>query len=161
MNANDLFKTTYRNDDATDVFAATYMLDPMKPAFPVYMSLVPADDMGDYLTISRASSSHGGRETLRFRPAKTYKLDMRNRYGAVKICTYGELLETRDMLRNMAANGEIACKPSKLNMGHAVEYILCERWGLNWELDDASHKVKGDISLDGVEYQVKWQGASL
>lgn len=158
---NDLF-TTYRMNDATDVFAVAYT-DMRKPAdsYPVRVSLIPADDMGAYLTTSRKSSSHGGGLVLRFRPTNTYKVDMRNRYGAVTVCTYGELVETRDMLRDMAANGEIACKPSKLNMGHAVEYILCERWGLDWDLDDTSHAVKGDISLDGVEYQVKYQGASL
>lgn len=152
---HDLF-AAYRMNDATDVFAVAYT-DVCKPAnnFPVRVSLIPADDMGAYLTTSRKSSSHGGGLALRFRPTNTYKVDMRNRYGAVTICTYGELVET---LENMRA---VADKPRKLNLGHAVEYVLCERWGLEWELDDTSHTVKGDITLDGVEYQVKWQGASL
>lgn len=152
---NDLF-TAYRMNDATDVFAVAYT-DMSKPAnnHPVHMSLIPADDMGAYLTTSRKSSSHGGGLVLRFRPTNTYKVDMRNRYGAVTICTYGELVET---LENMRATSD---KPRKLNLGHAVEYVLCKRWGLKWELDDTSHTVKGDITLDGVEYQVKWQGASL
>ena len=152
---HDLF-TTYRTNDATDVFAVAYT-DVCKPAnsHPVRVSLIPADDMGAYLTTSRKSSSHGGGLVLRFRPTNTYKMDMRNRYGAVTICTYGELVET---LENMRA---VAHKPRKLNLGHAVEYVLCERWGVEWELDDTSHTVKGDITLDGVEYQVKWQGASL
>ena len=151
----DLF-TASRMNDATDVFAVAYT-DASKPAnnHPVRVSLIPADDMGAYLTTSRKSSSHGGGLVLRFRPTNTYKVDMRNRYGAVTICTYGELVET---LENMRAASD---KPRKLNLGHAVEYILCERWGVEWELDDTSHTVKGDITLDGVEYQVKWQGASL
>lgn len=153
--ARDLF-TAYRTNDATDVFAVAYT-DVCKPAdsHPVRVSLIPADDMGAYLTMDRKSSSHGGGLVLRFRPTTTYKADMRNRYGAVTICTYGELVET---LENMRA---VAHKPRKLNLGHAVEYVLCKRWGVKWELDDTSHKVKGDITLDGVEYQVKWQGASL
>lgn len=152
---HDLF-AAYRINDATDVFAVAYT-DVYKPAasHSVRVSLIPADDMGVYLTTSRKSSSHGGGLVLRFRPTNTYKVDMRNRYGAVTICTYGELVET---LENMRAASD---KPRKLNLGHAVEYVLCKRWGLEWELDDISHTVKGDISLDGVEYQVKWQGASL
>lgn len=152
---NDLF-IAYRMNDATDMFAVAYT-DMRKPAnnHPVRVSLIPADDMGAYLTTSRKSSSHGGGLVLRFRPTNTYKVDMRNRYGAVTICTYGELVET---LKNMRA---VAHKPRKLNLGHAVEFVLCERWGLKWELDDTNHMVKGDITLDGVEYQVKWQGASL
>lgn len=152
---HDLF-AAYRINDATDVFAVAYT-DVYKPAtsHSVRVSLIPADDMGVYLTTSRKSSSHGGGLVLRFRPTNTYKVDMRNRYGAVTICTYGELVET---LENMRA---VADKPRKLNLGHAVEYVLCKRWGLEWELDDTSHTVKGDITLDGVEYQVKWQGASL
>lgn len=152
---HDLF-TTYRMNDATDVFAVAYT-DVNKPAdgHPVRVSLIPADEMGAYLTTSRKSSSHGGGTVLRFRPTVTYKVDMRNRYGAVTICTYGELVETLNAMR------AVAHKPRKLNLGHAVEYILCKRWGLEWELDDTPHTVKGDITLDGVEYQVKWQGASL
>lgn len=158
MNANataTLFDK-YRANDATDMFAVAYT-DMRKPAdtHPVRVSIIPADEMGAYLTTSRKSSSHGGGQVLRFRPTNTYKVDMRNRYGAVTVCTYGELVET---LENMRA---VADKPRKLNLGHAVEYVLCKRWGLEWELDDTSHTVKGDISLDGVEYQVKWQGASL
>ena len=152
---NDLF-TAYRMNDATDVFAVAYT-DLRKPAnnHPVRVSLIPADDMGAYLTTSRKSSSHGGGLVLRFRPTNTYKMDMRNRYGAVTICTYGELVET---LENMRAASD---KPRKLNLGHAVEYVLCERWNVEWNLNDTPHTVKGDITLDGVEYQVKWQGASL
>lgn len=155
-NAHTMYANEYLPVTATDVFAVAYT-DVCKPAasHPVRVSLIPADDMGDYLTTSRKSSSHGGGLALRFRPTVTYKVDMRNRYGAVTICTYGELVET---LENMRA---VAHKPRKLNLGHAVEFVLCKRWGLEWELDDTSHTVKGDITLDGVEYQVKWQGASL
>lgn len=158
MNANTATAyrfSQYRSNDATDVFAAAYTIGTPHPVDKVLVSFVPADDMGDYLTLSRKSSSHGGGEVLRFRPSNTYKVDMRNRYGAIVLCTYGELCTTLD---NMRAATD---KPRKLNLGHAVEYKLCERWGLTWEFDNASHAVKGDITLDGVEYQVKWQGASL
>ncbi len=156
MNATAHMFDTYRADDATDFFAAAYT-DKAAPreSDPVRVSLIPADDMSAYITLSRKSSSHGGGAVLRFRPTTTYKVDMRNRYGAVTICTYGELTETLNNMRATAHN------PRKLNLGHAVEFKLCERWGLTWEFDNSSHKVKGDISMDGVEYQVKWQGASL
>lgn len=146
----------YRADDATDLFAATYA-DKAKPreSDPVYVSFIPADEMGAYLSVSRKSSSHGGGAVLRFRPSVTHKVDMRNRYGIITLCKYSDLVET------LAAMRATADKPRKLNLGHAVEFKLCERWGLTWKFDNSSHKVKGDISLDGIEYQVKWQNASL
>ena len=157
MNANthEMF-AAYRMTDATDVFAAAFTdLSKPRPTDPVRLSLIPADYMGEYLTISRKASKRGGGAVLRFRPSNTYKVDIRNRWGVVTLCTYGELVET---LENMRAASD---KPSKLNLGHAVEYKLCERWDVEWILDDTSHTVKGDITVDGVEYQVKWQGASL
>lgn len=146
----------YRADDATDLFVAAYT-DKTEPRESdlVYISLIPADEMGAYLSVSYKSSSHGGGDVLRFRPSVTHKMDMRNRYGAITLCKYGDLVET------LAAMRATTDKPRKLNHGHAVEFKLCERWGLTWKFDNSSHKVKGDISLDGVEYQVKWQNASL
>ncbi len=151
----DLF-AAYRKTDATDLFAAAYA-DKNKPhdTDPVYVSFIPADEMGAYLSVSRKSSSHGGGAVLRFRPSVTHKVDMRNRYGAITLCKYSDLVET------LAAMRATADKPRKLNLGHAVEFKLCERWGITWEFDNSSHKVKGDITLDGVEYQAKWQSASL
>ncbi len=146
----------YRADDATDLFVAAYT-DKTEPreSDPVYISLIPADEMGAYLSVSYKSSSHGGGDVLRFRPSVTHKMDMRNRYGAITLCKYGDLVKT------LAAMRATTDKPRKLNRGHAVEFKLCERWGLTWRFDNSSHKVKGDISLDGVQYQVKWQNASL
>lgn len=155
--------TAYANATATDFFAACFT-----DCHRVYMSIVPVADMGAYLKVGRKSSSHGGGTVLRYKPDTTQKLDMRNRYGAVCIATETELTATRDMLRDMAANGEIVdaytgrtVKPSAINNGHACEYIIAARWGVEWEFDNAPHTVKGDLTVDGVEYQVKFTNATL
>lgn len=163
MDAITTYATTYATTTATDFFAACFADN-----HNIYMSVVPVADMGAYLKMGRKSSSHGGGVVLRYKPDTTQKMDMRNRYGAVRIATESELTATRDMLREMAANGEIVdaltgktVKPSAINNGHACEYILAERWGIDWEFDNASHKVKGDLTVDGVEYQVKFTNATL
>lgn len=163
MNAHEIFTTTYLPTTATDYFCACFM-----DCHRVYMSIIPAANMGAYLKIGRKSSSHGGGVVLRYKPDTTQKLDMRNTYGAQYIATEDELVATCAMLRDMAANGEIvnantgkAVKPSALNNGHACEYIIAARWGLDWEFDNSSHKVKGDLTVDGVEYQVKFTNATV
>ena len=169
MTATTTYATTYLPTTATDYFAACFT-DRTNPRATdsVYMAIIPAAEMGNYLTTDRKSSSHGGGEVLRFKPNTTYKVDMRNRYDVVRIATYGEVCDRLDDLKALAANGKLYSatngKPVKagaLNKGHAIESIICDRWHLTWEFDNASHTECGDITKDGIEYQVKFQGASL
>lgn len=153
----------YLATTSTDYFCACFI-----DCHRVYMSIVPVADMGAYLKLGRKSSSHGGGAVLRYKPDTTQKLDMRNAYGAVCIATESELTATRDMLRDMAANGEIVdaytgktVKPTALNNGHACEYLICKRWDIEWEFDNAPHTVKGDIVVNGENYQVKFTNATV
>lgn len=152
--------SNYIADDATNVFAAAWTWK-STPADndDVFVALIPRDEFVDYLTTGRASTKKGGAEKLRYRPTNSQKCDMLARYEPFKLCTFAELMAALDDVR--AACPHI--KPTKFNKGHALEWALCKRWGIEWSYDgDAPHSIAGDITLsDGTEVQVKFQGASL
>ena len=159
----------YAADTATTFFALAYT-DRNKPAddAPVFVSVVPTAETVNYLITDHKSSSHGGGEVLRFKPTVTQKYDMRARFGRFELATFERVNAVLAMLKEQAASGELVSaetgknvKPSALNRGHAIEWLLCERWAIEWAFDNASHKMQGDITANGEEYQVKFQGASL
>lgn len=158
----------YCENDATHIFALAYT-EKSKPSndAPVFVSLVPRDETINYLKTDKKSSSHGGGLVLRFKPDMTQKLDMYACFGRFELASYETVQNTLAMLRTQAANGEIigdsgkTINPRAINRGHAIEYLLCERWGIIWNFDNASHSTCGDITREGIEYQVKFQGASL
>ncbi len=169
MSAISMYATTYLPYTATHSFCACYT-DKAKPRATdrVYMSVIPANAMGAYLIVDHKGSKRDGDEVLRFKPNNTQKADMRNTWGAVAIATYGEVVERLAALKADAKAGKVmsaysgkAIKPGALKSGHAIESIICDRWGLTWKFDNAPHTECGDITCDGTEYQVKFQGASL
>ena len=147
----------YARDTATTFFALAYT-EKTKPApnAPVFVSIVPVMDTVNYLITDRKSSSHGGGEVLRFKPTVTQKVDMYARFGRFELATFEQVENTLAMLRTT-----VSVNPKAVNRGHAIEWLLCERWGIEWAFDNASHKTQGDITANGEEYQVKFQGASL
>lgn len=164
----ELFKN-YETSTATTFFALAYT-EKSKPEnnAPVFVSLVPLHETVNYLITDKKSSSHGGGEVLRFKPNVTQKVDMRARFGRFELASFARVCEVLETLKTQAASGEIKSattgknvNPSAINRGHAIEWLICERWGINWEFDNASHKTQGDITANGEEYQVKFQGASL
>jgi len=157
----------YRMNDATNYFCAGYP-ERANDNARVFVSIIPADEMGAYLTLGKKSSSHGGGAVIRYQPTTSQKVDMQNRFGAFAVCTVAELKAKTAELKESARNGEIVSattgkqvKAGALGNGHALEWYICQRWGIEWEFDNASHTICGDITKDGVEYQVKYINASL
>lgn len=147
----------YARETATTFFALAYT-EKSKPTqdAPVFVSIVPTAETVNYLVTDKKSSSHGGGEVLRFKPTVTQKVDMRARFGRFELATFERVENTLTMLRET-----VNVNPRAINRGHAIEWLLCERWGVEWAFDNASHKTQGDITTNGEEYQVKFQGASL
>lgn len=169
QNTTQAMFNEYKSETATTFFALAYT-EKSKPTnnAPVFVSLVPTDDTVNYLITDHKSSSHGGGEVLRFKPTVTQKVDMHARFGRFELATFERVCAVLEMLKAQAASGELVSaetgknvNPRAINRGHAIEWLLCERWGLAWDFDNASHKTQGDITANGEEYQVKFQGASL
>lgn len=157
MNIIQELYNDYAKDTATTyfVFAYTEKSKPM-PDMPVYFSIVPTNEAAAYLTVDHKSTSRGKGIVLRFKPTKTQKFDMYSVYGRIELTTFAEVNKTLEMLRKT-----VQVNSKAINRGHAIEYLLCKRWGIEWQFDNASHKVRGDITINGEELQVKFQCASL
>lgn len=107
---------------------------------------VTADNsiMSDLLTLSKASRGQG--YALRFRPSRAVKkllLEM----GAELLCSedyFTELVES-----------------SKYNKGEIFEKLVTERSGQHWEKDSVPFTDDGDLTVDGIAYQIKFEGATF
>lgn len=111
----------------------------------VYYVLVSFRDLFAFLKLDHASSKRGGHAKIRVRVSSTQAMAMINRGQAVKLCGLEEL------------NAD-----SKYNKGENFERIVTEKLtGELWVKDSIPFYVKGDITLNGEEVQVKLDGAEL
>lgn len=96
-----------------------------------------------YFKLDHASSKRGGFAKIRIRLTATDRAELSE---------VAELLGAEDLL---TADG-------KHNKGENFERELTERWtGERWVKDSVPFWVCGDIRVDGVEIQVKLDGAEL
>jgi hypothetical protein len=93
----------------------------------------------DTITLTQASRGQGC--SLRFRPKKAQKM---------------ALLDTAICL----GSAELVLD-SKYNRGEMFEKIVTERYGQVWVKDSVPFYMDGDITVDGVKIQIKFQNASL
>ena len=70
----------------------------------------------------------------------------------------------------MSINNEPICteeylealfKESKYNRGEIFEKIITEKYGQTWVKDNIPYTVDGDITIDGIAYQIKYQKATF
>lgn len=94
--------------------------------------------------VERASSKADG-DALRYKPDATTKAILAEH--ATRLCSEAELEE--------------AVKSSRYNRGEIFESLIFERAGQTWSKDNVPFTVAGDIEIDGVAYQIKYQKASI
>lgn len=111
----------------------------------VYYMMASFDELRAFLKLDRASSKRGGFAKIRVRVSSTQAAQLVYTGKAVKLCDESEL------------NAE-----SKYNKGENFERIVTEKLtGELWVKDSVPFYVKGDITLNGEEVQVKLDGAEL
>ena len=93
--------------------------------------------------LDRESSSHGGALKEKFRPNTDEKLTMIHRMGAEKIGTVEEILTGRK------------------NKGEAWEKYQTEKAGQEWKKDSVPYYLDGDLTVNGIKYQIKFEAASF
>ena len=148
---------TYISETATTHFIFGYREHGNNPQTRVFVSIVPVNEIEPFFRLETTSSKHGGQQKPRYRATTSIKHQLENRYGRIYVGTLAELEAARDTVRAM-----VDCKPAKINRGHGLEYILCQMWGAEFHTDlDTPHTVSGDISINGREYQVKYEGGWL
>ena len=102
------------------------------------------NELPDFLfSDDHESGSHGRIEKLRFRPTVEEKWLIVHRYGAHAIGTPEEILAGRK------------------NKGEAWEKYQTEKAGQVWHKDSIPYYKDGDLTKDGIKYQVKFENASF
>jgi len=96
-----------------------------------------------FMKVERESSKKGGREKLQLRLCNKYKEQLINRHGAEKI-------------------GDETMLISNYNKGVTFEKLVSEMNGIEYRgKDSVGFWVAGDIELNGVQYQIKLEGAQI
>lgn len=94
------------------------------------------------VTMDKESASHGGAEKIRLNPTEINKRKLLA-MGAHYIGEYIDII----------GNGK--------NEGVNYEKYITEKAGQEWKKDSIPYYIDGDITIDGVKYQIKFNRASL
>ena len=134
--------TEMMNAYSTRSAAHTYALGFVE-AHRLYAVKLSFEELARFFKLDRASSKRGGFAKIRI------KLTAKDR---AELSATAELIGSEDLLMKDTAH----------NKGENFERELTERWtSETWEKDSVPFWVAGDIRVDGVEIQVKLDGAEL
>ncbi len=137
MTTNEM-KTAYNARSAAHTYALGFVFE-----HRLYATKLSFEELSAYFKADRASSKRGGFAKIRI------KLTAEDR---AKLSAKAELLGAEDLLTKDPAH----------NKGENFERELTERWTAEtWVKDSVPFWVKGDINVNGVEIQVKLDGAEL
>ena len=109
----------------------------------VYMTITNSSVIGLVCTLDRASRGQG--YSLRFNPTITQKI---------------LLLEWSQILCS-ANYFESLCFESKYNKGEIFEKLVAEYFRQEWKKDNVPFTESGDIEVNGIPYQIKFQKATF
>lgn len=110
----------------------------------VYMTIATSEVLNEVISLDKASKGAG--LSIRFKPTNAQKLML------------------------MSINSEVICseeyfetlfKESKYNKGEIFEKIITEKYGQTWEKDNIPYTEDGDITINGIAYQIKYQKATF
>ena len=95
-----------------------------------------------WVHMDRESTSHGGAYKLRMALNNRIQVALIEN-GAIEIGDAATILATRK------------------NKGEAFEKFVTEYFGQTWVKDSVPYYMDGDLTVNGVKYQIKWENASL
>lgn len=110
----------------------------------IWFVVVTAELLPELLKLDKASRGAG--YALRFKPNKGQKALLMS-FGAQVLCSekfFDEL-----------------CGMSKYNKGEIFEKLVTEHFGQTWEKDNIPFTDDGDLTVDGIAYQIKFEKASF
>ena len=110
----------------------------------VYIIMVDGKDLSLLLKLDKASRGAG--YSLRFRPNRQQK----------------ELLMTMSTTWLCSAEAfKTLVAESKYNKGEVFEKLVTEYFGQEWEKDNVPFTEDGDLTVDGIAYQIKFESATF
>lgn len=110
----------------------------------IWMVKVTSEILETVLKLDKASRGAG--YALRFKPNKSIKSYMLS-LGAEVLCSE-QLFDD-------------LCDNSKYNKGEIFEKLVTEVNGQTWEKDNVPFTDDGDLTVDGIAYQIKFEKASF
>ena len=110
----------------------------------VYMVKTDSKILAFVLKLDKASRGKG--YSLRFKPNNTIR-EMLLAEGAELICSV-------EIFKNLVAD-------SKYNKGEIFERLVTEWFGQEWEKDNVPFTDDGDLTVDGIAYQIKYEQATF
>lgn len=110
----------------------------------IWLVKVTSEILETVLKLDKASRGAG--YALRFKPNKSIKTYMLSR-GAEVLCSE-QLFDD-------------LCNNSKYNKGEIFEKLVTEVNGQTWEKDNVPFTDDGDLTVDGIAYQIKFEKASF
>lgn len=112
----------------------------------VYVCFAQADILPYICCLDKVSSARKGGYSLRFKPNKNQK-ELLKMQKAFILCS-------EEYFESLFAN-------SKYNRGEIFEKLVTEYFGQVWEKDNIPFTKAGDIEVDGIAYQIKYQKATF
>jgi len=112
----------------------------------VYFVEATAEILPFILTLDKASSKNGGGYSLRFNPTTEQKVFLLSK-GAKILCSK-EYFDT-------------TTAESKYNKGEIFEKMITEKCGQVWVKDNVPFTNGGDLTVDGIAYQLKFEKATF
>lgn len=109
----------------------------------VYMTHSNSETLPYILKLDKASRGAG--YSLRFKPNMAQKL---------LLLTNSEVLCSVEFFKETLAN-------SKYNKGEVFEKMVTEKYGQIWEKDNVPFWKDGDLTVDGIAYQIKFESATF
>lgn len=109
----------------------------------LYKATVTAEMLPFVLTLDKASRGAG--YSLRFCPTAEQK---------ELLLTHAELICSADYFKSYAAE-------NKYNLGENFEKLVTEKAGQCWEKDNVPFTEAGDVTINGIDYQIKYEKATF
>lgn len=135
----DKLLTIYHEKAFTDNYMLAFTFDGV-----VYVVVVKADKLSQVLSLDKASRGAG--YALRFKPNRATKRLMMG--------WKPEVLCSEDFFKAAVAE-------SKYNKGEIIEKMLTEKAGQTWEKDNVPFTEDGDLTVNGIAYQIKFERATF
>jgi hypothetical protein len=138
INLFNLLLNEYHKFSASKFYIIGFISDGV-----VYEMTMTEQNIGTVLKLDKASRGAG--YSIRFRPTQKQKKDLAK--FATPLCS-------EKFFEEQLTN-------SKYNKGEIFEKLITEKNGQTWEKDSVPFWVKGDININGIEYQIKYDGATF
>ena len=110
----------------------------------IFMVETSSDILCQVLKLDKASRGNG--YALRFKP--------NNKVRELLMTEKATFLCSAEMFCDL-------CDESKYNKGEVFEKLVTEYYGQTWEKDSVPFTDDGDLTVDGIAYQIKYESASF